>query len=104
MLSGIIGLGLVAAAASIPCPRVTRSDALRMARAIGINWSRVAFRPEQLRKGIAVELEHGPCGPGGRATDVTHGVLVVSARIAYAHLLERADYYELLERYVEPRS
>lgn len=101
MIRGLIGAALLVGGAAVPCPRVTRQDAARIARSIGIQFSQHRFGLEQFRRGLAVELEHGPCGPGGRATDVTHGDLVATGRIAYAHLLERPDYYERLARYVE---
>lgn len=101
MIRALVGLMMLTGVAAVPCRGVTRDDALRAAHAIGIDWRRVRFTPAQFARGIAVELEHGPCGPGARATDVTHGDLVMTARIAYAHLLERADYYERLARYVE---
>lgn len=101
MIAGLIGAALVAGAAALPCPRVMLHEALWVARVIGIRWQRVRFTPEQFRRGVAIELEHGPCGAGGRATDVTKGDLVMTARIAYAHLLERSDYYERLARFVE---
>lgn len=109
MLRGLVGVGLLAAVSAYgrdPCDRgtVTRAQALWAAERLGIDWSRVDFTPEDLRRGMVVELEHGPCGPGGRRTNVTRGSLFVTAQIAYAHLLERANYYELLQRYVEVRA
>lgn len=101
MLRGVIGLGLIAGASIVRCPTVHLDDARRAAQIIGIDLSRSRFGIEDLRRGMVVELEHGPCGPGGRSTNITKGDLVMTARIAYAHLLERPDYYDRLARYVE---
>ena len=46
------------------------------------------FDPDQLAIGIGVEMEHTKRPE-------------VAMEIAMAHLLERADYYARLERYVE---
>lgn len=69
---------------------------LRIAERVGINWDRVLFKPADLRRGIKVELEHSRCGHGTRAkeTDVTHGNLEMTARIAWAHLKEDFRYYD----------
>lgn len=53
---------------------------------------RCNITPAMLRKGMKVELEH---------QDVTRGGIEKTARIAVAHLCERADYYTRLKRYVE---
>lgn len=50
---------------------------------------------EQLRRGMNVELEHGRRTP---LTNVTDDDPVLTAKIALAHLLERADYYVQLEK------
>lgn len=47
---------------------------------------------DQLAKGIAIELEH---------IDVTGGDPIETAKIAIAHIKERKDYYDKLEKYVE---
>ena len=45
--------------------------------------------PTQLLKGLTVELEH---------IDVTNGDLLLTAKIALAHLRELPDYYDRLEK------
>jgi len=50
---------------------------------------------EQLRRGMAVELEHGRRDP---LTDVTDDDPLVTAKIALAHLREIPDYYDRLAR------
>ena len=61
---------------------------------IGINWEEAAFDPEQLLAGIKVELEHGKKDP---ETNVTDDDLLATAKIAWAHLKEMADYYVKLK-------
>lgn len=56
---------------------------------IGIDWKKSKFPVEQLREGILVEYEH---------SDVTHGDLETTARIARTHLDEMADYYTRLKK------
>ena len=60
---------------------------------IGIDWATSRFDVEQLRMGIDVELEHGTHNP---ETNVTDDDVVVTAKIARAHLNEFPDYYARL--------
>ena len=48
---------------------------------------------DQLRRGMAVELEHGRRDP---LTDVTNDDPLITAKIAIAHLRELPDYYDRL--------
>lgn len=50
---------------------------------------------DQLRRGMAVELEHGRRDP---LTDVTNDDPLLTAKIALAHLREMPDYYDRLGR------
>ncbi len=59
---------------------------------IGISWSDI--NPEQFRMGLAVELEHGK---RDLQTNVTNDDLVLTAKIAWAHLKEVPDYYTKLK-------
>jgi len=59
---------------------------------IGIDWRKVELG--QFRRGLAAELEHSR----GRGTDVVHGDLPTTGRIAWAHLKEIPDYYTRLDR------
>lgn len=83
--------------------RVTKREARRVGKAIGIKFSRVGTkrRPslEEFRRGMVVEFEHGRVG--GRLTNVTNDDPIATGRIALAHLRERPDYYKLLQRFVE---
>lgn len=74
-------------------PRITTDDARRVGDEIGVDWSR--YDLEQFRSGMEVELEHGTRDP---QTDVTGDDLLVTGKIALAHMKEFSDYYERLER------
>jgi hypothetical protein len=67
------------------------------ARSIGtqlkIDWSKIDL--EQFRRGLEVELEHGASDP---ETDVTGDNLLLTGKIAWAHLKEIRDYYTRLDR------
>jgi DNA-directed RNA polymerase alpha subunit len=60
---------------------------------IGIDWATSRFDVEQFRMGMDVELEHGMHDP---ETNVTDDDVVVTAKIARAHLNEFPDYYSRL--------
>lgn len=66
------------------------------ARSIGkrlkIDWAQIDL--EQFRRGLEVELEHGMRDP---ETDVTGDDLVLTGKIAWAHLKEIHDYYRRLD-------
>lgn len=76
---------------------MARSFTSDEARAIGdqltIDWADVDL--EQFRMGIAIELEHGSRDP---ETDVTGDDLLITGKIALAHLREIPDYYTRLDR------
>ena len=75
----------------------TRKFDLAEARSIGdnlgISWDQVD--PEQFRRGLEVELEHGSHDPD---TNVTDDDPILTGKIAWAHLKEIADYYTRLDR------
>jgi DNA-directed RNA polymerase alpha subunit len=60
---------------------------------IGIDWTTSQFDVEQLRTGMDVELEHGT---QDMETNVTDDDVIVTAKIARAHLNEFPDYYSRL--------
>ncbi len=64
------------------------------AGAIGLDFEKAAFTIDDLAAGMEVELEHGMRDP---RTNVTDDDPVLTAKIAWAHLLEMPDYYERLE-------
>jgi len=66
----------------------TTAQARKIGEGLDIDWSR--FDVEQFRMGLDVELEHGVCDP---STDVTGDDLILTGKIALAHLNEFTDYY-----------
>ena len=71
-------------------------EARRVGDEVGINWAEVDL--EQFRMGLEVELEHGVRNV---VTNVTNDDLVLTGKIALAHLLELPDYYTRLQRMEE---
>jgi len=63
---------------------------------LGVDWTRIT--PEEFRRGMEVELEHGRRHP---ETDVTGDDLLLTGKIALAHLEELPDYYTRLTRMEE---
>jgi len=74
----------------------TAEEARQVGDRLGINWSEVDL--EQFRMGLEVELEHGVRNV---VTNVTNDDLVLTGKIALAHLLELPDYYTRLMRMEE---
>jgi hypothetical protein len=70
-------------------------DARAIGERIGIDWKSSRFDVEQLRIGLAVELEHGRHDP---ETNVTDDDELTTAKIAWAHLNEFPDYYTRLAK------
>jgi hypothetical protein len=74
--------------------RFTAEEARLAGERIGIDWASSRFDVEQFRMGMDVELEHGT---QDLETDVTGDDVIVTAKIARAHLNEFPDYYTRLE-------
>jgi len=76
---------------------IKRQFSVQEARAIGmqlgLDWTKIDL--EQFRRGLEVELEHGAIDP---ETNVTGDDLVLTGKIAWAHLKEIRDYYTLLNQ------
>ncbi len=70
--------------------------ARKIGEELGVDWTRIGL--EELRRGMEVELEHGRRDP---ATDVTGDDLLLTGKIALAHLNEFPDYYRRLARMEE---
>lgn len=70
------------------------SDALNVGARIGINF--FVIPPKIWHHAINVELEHG--NAYGKGTNVTKNNLMVTGKIALAHLKEFPDYYQRLIR------
>jgi hypothetical protein len=71
----------------------TADQARAAGEEIGIDWAGSRFDVEQFRMGMDVELEHGR---HDLETNVTDDDVVVTAKIARAHLNEFPDYYSRL--------
>ncbi len=71
----------------------TTEEARQIGGQLGIDWSK--FDVEQYRMGLDVELEHGLVDP---QTNVTSDDLIITGKIALAHLNEFPDYYTRLEK------
>ena len=74
-------------------PGLTLQRAKDIGDEIGVDWSIVDLG--QFIQGIKEEMEHGT--EYGASTKVHDDDYVTSGRIAYAHLIERPDYYTALE-------
>jgi len=72
---------------------ISKEEARKVGLTLGIDWSRVDL--EQFRRGLEVELEHGARDP---QTNVTNDDLMLTGKIALAHLNEIKDYYTRLDR------
>jgi uncharacterized protein DUF5661 len=79
-----------------PRQEVSPRKARKIGEALGVDWTRIDL--EELRHGMEVELEHGRRDP---LTDVTGDDLLLTGKIALAHLNEFPDYYTRLARMEE---
>lgn len=75
---------------------ISARKARKIGEELGVDWSRIEL--EELRRGMEVELEHGRRDP---ATDVTGDDLLLTGKIALAHLNEFPDYYVRLAKMEE---
>jgi DNA-directed RNA polymerase alpha subunit len=73
----------------------TLDEARAAGQRAGVDWDTSPFSIEQFRMGMDVELEHGTSDP---ATNVTDDDIIMTAKIARAHLNEFPDYYTRLAR------
>ena len=73
--------------------QISPDEAHQVGAALGVDWTKVD--PEQFRRGIEVELEHGARDP---ETNVTNDDLLLTGKIAWAHLKEFPDYYTRLDK------
>jgi len=72
----------------------TPEEAKEIGTAIGIDWDTVDFDENDLAAGMTVELEHG--SKLGEEVNITNDDPEATAKITWAHLMEAADYYDLL--------
>ena len=68
-------------------------EAREVGMQLGLDWAQIDL--EQFRRGLEIELEHGAIDP---ETNVTSDNLVVTGKIAWAHLKEIRDYYTRLDQ------
>lgn len=73
--------------------KFTEEEAMEIGGKIGIDWDKVNL--EQFRRGLEVESEHGAHDP---ETNVTNDDLIITGKIAWAHLKEIPDYYTRLDK------
>lgn len=64
------------------------NNAIYAANILRINFDK--FTPEDLLRGMNIELEHGLISP---KTNVTNDDIITTAKIALAHLNEFPNYY-----------
>lgn len=73
--------------------KFTAEEAMWAGEQIGMDWQK--YDLEQFRMGLEVEMEHGLIDP---VTNITGDDLVMTAKIALAHLKEIPDYYTRLKK------
>jgi hypothetical protein len=73
--------------------KFTIEEARETGNRLGINQSDFDF--EEFRRGLEVELEHGLRDP---ETNVTGDDVLLTGKIAWAHLKEFPDYYTRLDK------
>lgn len=72
--------------------KISLEEAKKVGQQLGISWDQ--FDVDQFRQGMEVELEHGT---RNMLTNVSNDDLLVTGKIALAHLNEFPDYYDRLE-------
>lgn len=73
--------------------KISKKKAKGIGDKLGIDWKIISL--EQFTRGMNVELEHGKRDP---QTNVTNDDLMLTGKIAWAHLKEIDDYYDRLEK------
>ncbi|MCX6070859.1 MAG: hypothetical protein NTU91_08385 [Chloroflexi bacterium] len=73
--------------------RITAEEARSTGMRLGLDWAKIDL--DQFRRGLEVELEHGA---RDSETNVTNDDLILTGKIAWAHLKEIRDYYTRLDR------
>jgi hypothetical protein len=76
-----------------PKRKFTIEEARKIGGQLGVNQGDFDF--EQFRRGLEVELEHGLRDP---ETNVTNDDVLLTGKIAWAHLKEFPDYYTRLDK------
>lgn len=73
--------------------RVSADEAKQIGGTLGIDWANIEL--DKFQRGLEVEFEHGAHDP---ETNITNDDLVLTGKIAWAHLKEFPDYYTRLDR------
>jgi len=73
--------------------QIDTEEARKVGAALGVDWTRVD--PEQFRRGLEVEFEHGAWDV---QTNVTNDDVALTGKIAWAHLKEFPHYYTRLDK------
>ncbi|MDH4147465.1 MAG: amino acid permease, partial [Acidimicrobiia bacterium] len=76
-----------------PRRRISTEQARAAASELRVDFLAVEYSLEEFRRGMEVELEHGRADPD---TNISDDDLLVTAKIALAHLNEIPDYYTRL--------
>lgn len=71
----------------------TTGEAKKVGDDLKIDWNKIDL--EQFQQGLHVELEHGLVDA---ETNVTNDDLLITGKIAWAHLKEFSDYYTRLKK------
>jgi transcriptional regulator NrdR family protein len=75
--------------------RFTIEDAKEFIRVMKLDMRKEKFGKKEILNGLNVEIEHGTVN---KETNVTNDDLIMTGKIALAHLREFSNYYELLEK------
>ena len=70
-------------------------DAEKIAKKLGIDFTKTKFDLKQFQMGLNTELEHGSKFAN---TNITYNDPIMTAKIALAHLQEFPDYYTRLRK------
>lgn len=71
---------------------ISAQEALDIGNALNVNWNTIDL--SQFRRGLEVELEHGLIN---KNSNVTGDDMLLTGKIALAHLTELDDYYSRLD-------
>lgn len=71
----------------------TSDEARAVGDSIGIDWKKTDLG--EFRIGLSIELEHGGVNP---ETNITNDDLIMTGKLALAHLNEYPDYYSRLQK------
>jgi hypothetical protein len=73
--------------------KISVAEAREIGEQLKVDWAKVDVN--EFHNGLAVELEHGAHDP---ETDVTGDDMLLTGKIAWAHLKEFPDYYSRLKQ------